>query len=119
MIIQGILKARFPRITEVAQALPKAFFASHKMIYRFLKKAPIKEALLKLFREDAPFVICDPTEIPRPQAKRTPYVGRLKDGKTRGFPASGPLFPLQREGHPLLVPCVLILHRSEPVTRNA
>ena len=85
MIIQGILKARSPRITEVARAIPKGFFAGHKMIYRFLKKAPLKEALLRMFREDAPFVICDPTEIPRPQAKRTPYVGRLKDGKTRGF----------------------------------
>ena len=85
MIIQGILKARSPRITEVARAIPKPFFAGHKMIYRFLKRAPLKEALLRMFREDAPFVICDPTEIPRPQAKRTPYVGRLKDGKTRGF----------------------------------
>ena len=83
MIIQGILKA--PRITEVARAIPKPFFAGHKMIYRFLKKTPLKEALLRMFHEDAPFVICDPTEIPRPQAKRTPYVGRLKDGKTRGF----------------------------------
>jgi hypothetical protein len=40
---------------------------------------------MRLFREDAPFVLADPTEIPRPQAKRTPYVGVLKDGKTRGF----------------------------------
>jgi len=36
MIILGILKARSPRITEVARAIPKAFFASHKMIYWFL-----------------------------------------------------------------------------------
>ena len=85
MIIQGILRAHSPRITEVARAIPKGFFASQKMIYRFLKRAPLKEALLRMFHEDAPFVICDPTEIPRPQAKRTPYVGRLKDGKTRGF----------------------------------
>ena len=85
MITQAILRARSPRITEVARAIPKGFFASHKMIYRFLKRTSLKEALLRLFREDAPFVICDPTEIPRPQAKRTPYVGRLKDGKTRGF----------------------------------
>ena len=62
MIIQGILKARSPRITEVARALPKAFFAGHKMIYRFLKKTPLKEALLRMFHEDVPFVICDPTE---------------------------------------------------------
>ena len=40
MIIQGILKVRSPRITEVARAIPKPFFAGHKMIYRFLKKTP-------------------------------------------------------------------------------
>ena len=34
---------------------------------------------------DAPFVIGDPTEIPRPQARKTPYVGTPQDGKTRGF----------------------------------
>ncbi len=62
MIIQGILKAHSPRITEVARAIPKGFFASHKMIYRFLKRAPLKGALLGLFHENAPFVICDPTE---------------------------------------------------------
>lgn len=32
-----------------------------------------------------PFVLVDVTEIPRPQARRTSYVGRLRDGKTRGF----------------------------------
>jgi len=84
MIILGILKARSHRITEVARAIPKPFSAGPK-IYQFLKRAPLKEALLRLFHEDAPFVICDPTEIPRPQARRTPYVGTLKDGKTKGF----------------------------------
>ena len=54
-------------ITEVARAIPKGFFAAHKMIYRFLKRAPLKEALLRLFPEDAPFVIYDPTGIPRPK----------------------------------------------------
>ena len=61
MIIQGILKVRSPRVTEVARAIPKAFFAGLK-IYRFLKRAPLKEALLRMFHEDVPFVICDPTE---------------------------------------------------------
>lgn len=41
--------------------------------------------LLRLFQEEAEFVIGDPTEMPRPQAKRTEYVGTLKDGKTKGF----------------------------------
>ncbi|MCD6540654.1 hypothetical protein J7K76_02340 [Candidatus Bipolaricaulota bacterium] len=92
MIIQGILRARSPRITEVARAIPKGFFAGSR-IYRFLKRAPLKEALLRMFPEDAPLVICDPTEIPRPQAKKTPYVGRLKDGKTRSCNWTGPRSP--------------------------
>ena len=62
MIIQGILRAHSPRITEVARAISKGFFAGQKMIYRFLKRAPLKEALLRMFHEDVPFVICDPTE---------------------------------------------------------
>jgi len=85
LIILGIMRARSPRLTEIARALPKGFFANHKMIYRFLTRVPLKEPLMRLFREDAPFVLCDPTEIPRPQAKKTPYVGILKDGKTKGF----------------------------------
>jgi hypothetical protein len=32
-----------------------------------------------------PFVIVDPTEIPRKEAHHTSYVGVLSDGKTRGF----------------------------------
>jgi len=107
MIILGILKARSLRITEVARAIPKPFFAGPK-IYRFLKRAPLKEALLRLLYEDAPFVICDPTEIPRPRARRTPYVGRLKDGKTRGFQLL--VFSFPGKGHPVLVRRVLIPH---------
>lgn len=42
-------------------------------------------ALLRLFQIDAPFVLSDPTEMPRPQAKKTAYVGTLQDGKTKGF----------------------------------
>ena len=35
--------------------------------------------------KEAGFVIGDPTEIKRERARRTDYVGVLKDGKTRGF----------------------------------
>jgi len=41
--------------------------------------------LPRLFREEASFVIGDPTEMPRPQAKRTDYVGVLSDGETKGY----------------------------------
>lgn len=45
----------------------------------------IKAELLRLLQPDATFVIGDVTEIPRRQARRTEYVGKLSDGKTRGF----------------------------------
>jgi hypothetical protein len=38
-----------------------------------------------MFREDAPFVIEDPTEMPRPQARKTEYVGILSDEETCGY----------------------------------
>ena len=44
-----------------------------------------KSILLRLFQTEAPFVLGDRTEIPRTEAWRTPYVGTLSDGKTKGF----------------------------------
>ena len=41
--------------------------------------------LLRLFDEEAPFFLADPTEISRKQARKTAYVGKLSDGKTLGF----------------------------------
>jgi hypothetical protein len=38
-----------------------------------------------LFNEEAKFVIADPTEIERPHAGQTEYVGTLMDGETKGF----------------------------------
>ncbi|MGZ6347888.1 MAG: transposase, partial [Anaerolineales bacterium] len=37
------------------------------------------------FQEEAEFVIGDPTEMPRPQAKKTAYVGELSDGQSLGY----------------------------------
>ena len=65
--------------------MPGREAANYKMIQRFLGQVDLKRALLRLFQADAPFVIGDPTEMPRPQARKTSYVGTLKDGKTRGF----------------------------------
>jgi len=83
-IAKGILEARSPRLTDIAQEMPGNPDANYKEIQRFLAKADPKAALLRLFQVDAPFVLGDPTEIPRPQAKKTDYVGKLQDG-TRGF----------------------------------
>ncbi|MCD6541067.1 hypothetical protein J7K76_04440, partial [Candidatus Bipolaricaulota bacterium] len=75
---------------------------------------PLKEALLRMLPEDAPFVICDPTEIPRPQAKRTPYVGRLKDGKTRGFQLLVFSFPYKGRA----IPFWFVVFSSRTISRE-
>ena len=52
---------------------------------RFLTKVNLKSILLRFFQEQAEFVIGDPTEMERPPAKKTAYVGQLADGKTLGY----------------------------------
>jgi hypothetical protein len=65
--------------------MPGTSAANYKQIQRFLAKIDPKAILLRLFQTNAPFVLGDPTEIPRPEAWRTAYVGTLSDGKTKGF----------------------------------
>lgn len=85
VILEAILKAQSPRLSDIAQKMPNRPDANYKQIQRFLTQADPPAALLRLFQTDAPFVLGDPTEIPRPQARRTPYVGTLSDGQTPGF----------------------------------
>lgn len=85
VIVEAILAACSPRLSAIAQHMPGGEAANYKMIQRFLAQVDVKALLLRLFQADAPFVIGDPTEMPRPQARKTNYVGKLKDGKTRGF----------------------------------
>ncbi len=85
VIIEAILAARSPRLSEIAQHMPGSEAANYKAIQRFLGQVDVKGLLRRLFQADAPFVIGDPTEMPRPQARKTSYVGKLKDGKTHGF----------------------------------
>jgi hypothetical protein len=84
-VIKGILDAGSIRLTDVAQKMDSTPQANYKAIQRYLADAEPQEGLWRLYQDDAPFIIGDPTEIARPQAKKTAYVGRLKDGKTRGF----------------------------------
>ena len=85
VILKAILEAQSPRLSEIAQKMPGTPDANYKQIQRFLQQTDPQSTLLRLFQTDAPFVIGDPTEIPRPQAKRTSYVGTLMDGETKGF----------------------------------
>jgi len=85
------------------------------MIQRFLRQADPKAALLRLFEADAPFVIGDPTEMPRPQARKTSYVGTLKDGKTRGFW----LLLLATPYHGRALPCGFVSYSSKTIAQLA
>ncbi len=85
IILKAILEAQSPRLSDIAQKMPGEPAANYKFIQRFLANTDPQEALLRLFQTDAPFVLGDPTEIPRPEAWKTAYVGTLMDGKTKGF----------------------------------
>ena len=84
-IMEGIMTMRSPRLSDIAACMPGGYAASYKRIQRFLNKNEPQEALRLLFNEEAGYVIGDPTEIERPHAKKTGYVGTLKDGQTKGF----------------------------------
>jgi len=84
-IIRGILESRSPRISDIASRMSGGETASYKRVQRFLEQEDPRQALKLLFNEEAEFVIGDPTEIERPYAHRTDYVGKLKDGETKGF----------------------------------
>ena len=84
-IIAGIMEACSPRLSEIAAKMPGKAEASYKRLQRFLKENEPQAILKTLFNEEADFVIADPTEIERPHADRTEYVGTLMDGETKGF----------------------------------
>jgi hypothetical protein len=84
-MIEGIMDAKSPRISDIADAMPGEYEANYKAVQRFLAESETKKQLQMLFNEEAEFVIGDPTEIERPNAWKTEYVGTLKDGKTKGF----------------------------------
>jgi hypothetical protein len=85
VILKAILEAQSPRLSEIAQKMPGSPAANYKQIQRFLAATDPKVTLLRLFQAEAPFVIGDPTEMPRPNAWHTSYVGTLSDGQTKGF----------------------------------
>jgi hypothetical protein len=80
-IIKGILEARSPRISDISNEMEGNPDANYKTIQRFIEKVEPKESLHRLYNEDTPFVIGDPTDIERPDAYKTDYVGKLKSSK--------------------------------------
>ena len=115
MIIESILKARSPRLSDIAREMLGKEEANYKSIQRFLASNSPQQALLRLFDEEAPFVIGDPTEMPRPQAKKSEYVGTLSDGKTSGYW----LLILATPFHGRAIPCHFVSYSSKTINNEA
>jgi len=85
-ILFSILGTRSPRKSDWSQVFSESSeAANYRTIDRALPKLEPKKALMRLYDPESPFVLVDPTEMERKQAKKTDYVGRLSDGKTLGF----------------------------------
>jgi len=114
-IIEGILEAHSPRLSDIARKMSGKEEANYKRIQRFLARSKPQRALLRLLQEDAPFVIGDPTEMPRPQAKKSEYVGTLSDGKTSGYW----LLILATPFHGRAIPCHFVNYSSKTINAEA
>jgi hypothetical protein len=114
-IVSGILKARSPRLSEIARAMKGNEAANYKGIQRFLAVNDPREVLGRLFREQALFVIGDPTEMPRPRARRTEYVGTLSDAETSGYW----LLLLATPYHGRAIPCGFVSYSSKTIAHEA
>lgn len=85
VIVKALLEAQSPRLTNIAEKMDGASASCYKTIQRFLHQVDLKQKLLRFYREEAEFVIGDPTEMVRCKAPKTDYVGTLKDGDTPGY----------------------------------
>ena len=112
---QAMLTARSLRMTDIAAQMRGSSAASYKRLQRFIKQADPQTALWRLFQEQASYVIGDPTEIERPQAWKTAYVGTLKDGKTKGFWAMVLATPYRGRA----IPCGLVTYSSKTIAQQA
>jgi hypothetical protein len=84
-IIGALLEAQSPRMTNISEKMAGTRDRSYKTIQRFIKQVDLKQVLLRLYREEANFVIGDPTEMERYKAPKTNYVGKLGEGETYGY----------------------------------
>ncbi len=114
-IVDGILDAGCPRLSDIAQHMPGSPGGNYKAIQRFIGQTDAVAALGRLFQADAEFVIGDATEMPRPEAFRTPYVGKLSDDKTRGFW----LLVLATPYRGRALPCHLLSYSSRTIAQGA
>lgn len=111
---QAILAARSIRLTDIAAQMAGNSAAAYKRIQRFNQQTDPRQILWRLFQEQAEFVIGDPTEIARPQAWRTEYVGTLKDGKTKGFWVLVLATPYRGRA----IPCGVVTYSSKSIAQS-
>lgn len=115
VIVEGILQAHSCRISDIARCMPGQEAANYKCVQRFLAAEGLRSVLLRLYQEEAKFVIGDPTEMPRPQAKKTDYVGTLQDGETSGYW----LLLLATPYHGRALPCHFVSYSSSIIGAEA
>lgn len=114
-IVRAILVAGSPRLSQISQNMLGRPDGNYKCIQRFLAVVNVKEVLLRLFQADAPYVIGDVTEMPRPGARKTAYVGTLKDGATKGFW----LLTLATPFRGRALPCSFVTYSSKTIAEMA
>jgi hypothetical protein len=107
-ITAGMMKAHSCRLSDIAREMSGSETANYKCIQRFVAEEPLKSILLRLYQEEAPFLIGDPTEMLRPEAKKTDYVGKLSDGQTSGYW----LLVLATPYHGRAIPCHFVSYSS-------
>lgn len=109
-ILQGIMEARSPRLSDIAAKMPGNEAACYKRIQRFLQENDPQAMLKLLFNEEADFVIGDPTEIEHPHASKTEYIGTLMDMETKGFWMLTLATPLRGESNTFSFPYLFFSH---------
>lgn len=114
-IVEGILAGGSARLSDIAEHMQGAPAGNYKAIQRFMAQTDAVAALGRLFQADAEFVIGDATEIARPEAYRTPYVGKLSDDKTRGFW----LLVLATPYRGRALPCHVLSYSSRTIAQGA
>ncbi len=85
-VLQAILQAGSARWSEIARHMSGSEAAAYKRIQRLVARFDPREVLRQWCLQDAPIVILDATEVERPYARRTEYVGVLppkEKGKKR------------------------------------
>jgi len=110
-IIKGILEAQSPRLSNISEKMAGHSNRNYKVIQRFLEKVDLQRVLLKLYQEQAEFVIGDPTEMERYRAPQTSYVGTLSDGKTAGYW----LMVLSTPFRGRSLPCAFVVYSSKTI----